>query len=152
MTVSAAPTFKAAVFAACQSIYADPILVTYGHPGALSADDMVAVMNATSSQDVGPLGPPRARDETLTCDVIVSCFRGGTDQQTVTERAYTLLGLLETYLQDAGVTASTQITLGGSVLWARVTDHALAETESPEDLALGRIAEITATVTARARI
>lgn len=149
---SAAPAFKAALFTACQTLYPVPALVTYGHPGNASANDMIALMNVTSEQEVGPLSPQRRREETLTCDVVISCWRGGADQQTVTEAAYALLASLEDYLQDTGVTASTQITLGGAVRDARVTSHELAETEDPDDMALGRLAEITATVTARVRI
>jgi len=148
---SAAPTFKLALYNACVTLFPSA-LVTYGHPGAASADDMVAVMNVTSDQEVGPLSPQRRREETLTVEVIVSCWGGGTDQQTVTERAYALLADLEDYLQDTGVTASTQITLGGAVRDARVMGHELAETADPDDMALGRLAEITATVTARVRI
>jgi hypothetical protein len=148
---TAAPAFKLALFNACVGLYPSA-LVTYGHPGAQSADDMVGVMNVTSDQEVGPLSPQRRREETLTIEVIFSCWRGGADQRTVTEAAYTLLALLENYLQDTGVSASTQITLGGTVRDARVMGHELAETEDPADMALGRLAEITATVTARVRI
>jgi hypothetical protein len=70
----------------------------------------------------------------------------------VTEAAYTILGSIEDYLQHSGNASSTQITLGGVVREARVTSHELAETADPDDLALGRLAEITATVTAHARI
>lgn len=149
---TAAPAFKAALYTACQTLYPAPALVTYGHPGAASADDMVALMNVTSDVEAGPLSPQRRREETLTIEVVFSCWGGGVDQQTVTERAYSLLGDLEDYLTDTGVSASTQITLGGTVRDARVTGHTLAETEDPDDLALGRLAEITATVTARVRI
>jgi hypothetical protein len=148
---TAAPAFKLALYNACVGLFPSA-LVTYGHPGVQSADDMVGVMNVTSDQEVGPLSPQRRREETLTCEVIVSSWRGGADQRTVTEAAYTLLALLENYLQDTGVSASTQITLGGTVRDARVTSHELAETEDPDDMALGRLAEITATVTARVRI
>jgi hypothetical protein len=148
---TAAPAFKLALYNACVGLYPSA-LVTYGHPGAQSVDDMVGVMNVTSDQEVGPLSPQRRREETLTVEVIFSCWRGGADQRTVTEAAYALLASLENYLQDTGVSASTQITLGGTVRDARVMGHELAETEDPADMALGRLAEITATVTARARI
>jgi hypothetical protein len=106
----------------------------------------------TSDQEIATMSTNRTREETLTVEVIFSCWGGGSDQRTVTERAYTLLALLENYLQNPGVGPSTQITLGGVVRNARVMGHELAETEDPDDMALGRLAEITATVTARVRI
>jgi len=152
MSVSVAPAFKAALYAACQTLYPAPAIVAYGNPGAQSADDMVGVMNVSSVQDVATMSNLRRREETLTVEVIFSCWRGGLDQKTVTERAYTMLGQLETYLQDSGVSSSAQITLGGVVREARVVAHELAETENPDDMAVGRIAEITAVVVAHARI
>lgn len=152
MSVSKAPVFKAALVTALNSLMPSGTLVSYGHPGALSANDIVAVMNVTSNQDVATMSTNRSREETLTADVLISSWRGGTNQQTVTEHAYALLGLLETYLQDSGVVASLQITLGGIVREARVTSHQLAETADPDDLALGRIAEISAIVTAHVRV
>ena len=152
MSVSVAPAFKAALYAACQTLYPTPSLVCYGNPGALSANDIVGVMNVSSQQDVATMSNLRRREETLTVEVIFSCWRGGLDQKTVTERAYTMLGQLETYLQDSGNTPSTQITLGGVVRECRVISHDLAETANPDDLAVGRIAEITAVVVAHARI
>ena len=149
---SAAPAFKAALFTACQGLFPSPALVTYGHSGTQSADDMIALMDMTSEQEVGPLSPQRRREETLTIEVVFSCWGGGVDQQTITTRAYALLALLEDYLQNSGVSASTQINLGGVVRDCRVTSHVLVETDDPDDLALGRLAEITATVTARVRI
>lgn len=149
---TAAVAFKSALYTACQTLYPAPALVTYGHPGAASADDMIAVMNVTSEQEVGPMSPQRRREETLSVEVVFSCWSGGADQQTVTERAYALLADLEDYLTDTGVTASTQITLGGAVRDCRVMGHELAETSDPDDMAMGRLAEITATVTARVRI
>jgi hypothetical protein len=93
----------------------------------------------------------RAREETLNATVEIYVGSGDTDQQTVTERAYTLLGVLDDYLQDPGVTGSTQTTLGGAVRHAWLSSHELTETDDPEDLTRGRFARITATVTARAR-
>jgi hypothetical protein len=152
MSVSRAPLFKAALVTALKTILPADTLVSYGHPGALSANDIVAVMNVSSAQDVATMSTNRSREETLTADVLISSWRGGPDQQAVTEQAYTLLGLLETYLQDSGTVASLQITLGGIVREARVTSHELAETSDPDDLALGRIAEISAVVIAHVRI
>lgn len=149
---SAAPAFKNALYDALVVLFPAPKLVTYGHPGGQSADDMIGVMDMSSEQELATMGTNRRREETITVEVVISCWRGGTDQQTVTEAAYTILGSIEDYLQHSGTASSTQITLGGVVREARVTSHELTETADPDDLALGRLAEITATITAHVRI
>lgn len=149
--MSTASAFKAALVAACQSAYAAPTVVTYGHHGEQSSSELVMVRGVNVEVDFGPMSSLRAREETLTATVEIYVGSGGTDQQTVTERAYTLLGVLDDYLQDSGVTGSTQTTLGGAVRHAWLSGHDLEETDDPDDLARGRFARITATVTARAR-
>lgn len=159
MSASKASAFKAALFTACQSLYGSltsasgdyTVAVFYGLPTSYS-DEMVLLGDMTSEQEVATMGSPRSRWETLTLTGTVMCYLGGTDQQTITERAYYLLGLLETYLQDSLNVPSTQITLGGSVVQARVTGHELAETADDDDAESGRTADITFTVTALARI
>lgn len=145
---SQAPDVKAALLTACQSLYSAPVQVCYGHPGIDIEDDIVSVANARSTQDLATMGTTRRREETIAVDVIFSCFRGGGPeiQQTVTERAYELLGLLEDYLQGSGYT------LSGAVRLARITSHELSESEDPEILAMGRVSEIAAVVTAVVRI
>lgn len=159
MSASHAPTFKAALFTACQTLYGSlttssgdyTVGVFYGLPTSYS-DEMVTLGDVMSEQEVAAMGSGRPRWETLTITGTVMVYLGGTDQQAVTERAYYLLGLLETYLQDAGNIPSTQITLGGSVLQSRVTDHELVETANDDDAEAGRTADITFTVTALVRI
>jgi len=53
---------------------------------------------------------------------------------------------LEDYLK------TTDYTLAGTARLARVTSHDLAESDDPDLLALGRIAEVTAVVTVQVRI
>ncbi len=145
---SKAPAAKAAVYAACASLFSDPVQVVYGHPGTNQEDDIVAVRGVRSLQDVATMGTGRAREETLEIEVVFSCYRGGGEeaQQVATERAYALLGLLEDHLQ------TTDYTLGGVVRLARVTESTLAESDDPDVLAMGRVAEIAATVTCQVRI
>lgn len=148
---TAAPAMKSALLAACRDIYDAPVFVCMGHPGTNMPDDIVSVGNVTSSLDIGPLAPTRTREEHLDVEVTFSVYRGGSDQETVTNRAYELLGLLEAYLTDAGTASSSQLTLGGVVRRAWVNGHVLAESTG-ETVAQGRVAEITAVVTANARI
>lgn len=149
---SAAPAFKAALYNACRTLFPEPAYVSYGHPGTVRRDDMVAVMNVTSEQEVATMSAQRRREETLTAEVVFSYWAGGSDQQAVTERAYAALATLEDYLQDGGTIASIQITLGGTVRDCKVTGHVLEEADDPDLLAQGRLADITATVQARVRI
>jgi len=110
--------------------------------------DIVCVAGVSSQQDVATMSPQRNREETILVDVVFSCFAGGGPevQQTVTERAYALCALLENYLQ------TTDYTLSGTARLARVTAATLVESEDPDLLALGRLSEITATVTVVTRI
>lgn len=159
MSVSAAPAFKAALFTACTSLFGSlqttsgdyTVTVFYGWPTSYS-DEMV-VLGDVSSERADPLmGPLRRREETLTAQVQFLCTIGGTDQQTITERAFYLVGLLEAYLQDSGVSASTQITLGGVVRECWVTALDLVETADEDDAAVARTADITVELTARVHI
>ncbi len=149
--MSTASAFKAALVAALEATYTTPTVVTYGHHGEQSSTELVMVRGVSVEVDFGPMSPNRRREETLNATVEIYVGSGGTDQQTVTERAYVLLGVLDDYLQDPGVASSTQITLGGAVRHAWLSSHELEETDDPDDLARGRFARITATVTARAR-
>lgn len=148
---TAAAAMKGALLTACQGIYPAPVKVCYGHPGTNLPDDIVSIGNITSDSVVGPLGTARTREESLSIEVTFSCFRGGSDQQVVTERAYELLAMLEAYLTDAGTSSSLQLSLAGTVRRAWVTGHILAETEA-DLLSQGRVAEITAVVAADVRI
>lgn len=146
MSGTKAAAFKLGLVDALTAAMPSGVLVTYGHPGALSADDIVAVRSVSSDLAVATMSTNRSREETLTARVTFSCWRGGTDQQTVTERAYALLELLDTSLRV------TDITVGGTVRDSMISGHELAEGEEPDDLTRGRIAEIDVTITARARI
>lgn len=147
MSTSTAPAFKAAVYAACQSLYAAPVQVAYGHPGLTQEQDIVSVGRTTSTQDFVTFGA-RAREETVTVEVIFSCYRGGGPEveQVVEERAYSLLGMLEDHLRD------TDPTLGGVVRWSQLTSIDCQGATDPDVLAAGRCSEVTAVFTAHARI
>lgn len=159
MSVSKAPAFKAALFTACQGLYGSlatvtgdyNVLVSYGWPTSWS-DEFVILGDVTSEQEVATMGSNRSRWEALTGSGRISVYVGGSDQQTTTERAYYLLGLLESYLQDVGNIPSTQITLGGVVFQARVTGHELTEPADDDEVAAGRTTDLFFTVTALARI
>lgn len=142
---SAAPAIKAALVAVLAGVVDADTLVSYGQPGTYQPDDIVAVLDVSSASERDPQTLDRSRTETVNVTVTVSCYRGGGTevQQTVTERAYALLALVESYVK------TTNPTLGG-IVWgdAVVIAHDLAEAAAPD----GRVAEIAATVQLHATI
>jgi hypothetical protein len=144
----AAPRFKAALFTVCQSLYAAPIQVSYGHPGLDQADDIVSLGRTSSTQEPATFGPTRSREETVTCEVTFSSYRGGGREmeQFVEEQAFALLGQLENYVR------STDITLGGVCRWCILSSTECEGETSPDVLASGRLVEVVATFTAHVRL
>lgn len=145
--MSAAPTVKAALLAMIATAVGDQVLTTYGHPGFSIPDDVVAVGNVRTNSEPGPISPARRREESLELDFTISCYRGGGPevQQTVTERAFALLGSIHSAIQ-------TDPTIAGSCRVAAITRADMVEETDPDLIAAGRITEIVATVTASARI
>lgn len=144
---SAAPAVKAALVTALAAIVDADTLVSYGNPGPEYPEDVIAVMDVESASNRDPQTLDRTRTETLNLSLSISCARGGGAevQQTVTERAYALLALVETYVK------TTNPTLGGLV-WgdAVVIAHTLSEAIATNGIA--RIAELYATVQFHASI
>lgn len=148
-SASAAQAFKDAFVVAIVTAIADPtVLVTYGHPGMSKVDDMIGVFKVTSSQTQATVSPNRSREEILTLEIVVSCFRGGgQDQEQVAgDAAYTLLKKIEFYARQ------TDTTIGGTVRDCFLTSHEAEGATDPAFLAEGRCIEITATFTAHVRI
>lgn len=157
--VSAVPAFKAALFTACQGLYTSLTTasgdyspaVFYGWPTSYS-DEMVLIGDASSDLGDPLMGSQRRRLETITLQVQFLCTLGGADQQSITERAYYLLGLLGAYLTDAGNLSSTQVTVGGTVIDCVITSVELVETADEDDAAVARTADLTVELTARVHI
>jgi hypothetical protein len=148
MSTSAAKDLKAALYAACQSLYAAPVQVAFGHPGLNLEDDVVSVGRVWSSQEMATMGAGRARDEELWCDVTFSCYRGGgvEAEQIASDAAFALLASLETYCR------LTDTTLGGVMRWTALADLTCEGSTDPEVLAAGRVVEIVATFHGFARL
>lgn len=148
MTTSAAPRFKAALFSACQSLYAAPVQVTYDNPGTDLEPDIVAVGRVWGRQTAATMGTPRSRDEETWCDVTFSCYRGGGPEadQTAMEAAFSLLATLETYVR------LTDTTLAGAVRLTELADYSATSSDDPDVLASGRVVDLVATFHAYARI
>ena len=137
-TPSAALAAKAALVAACRTLWPDPFVVFYGPCGIDEPDDYAEILDIAMDEvtEGARMAPARRRWHDFTITGRIATFSGGAEeiQQTVTERALTYLGELADYLQDTGVTASTQTSLGGTVQWARLTTwEAVEEDEDIED-------------------
>lgn len=147
---------KAALFVACQSLYPDPAVVSYGM-AIDDADELVEILDGTilETEDV-PLSNLRRRDFMFTLTGVISVYRGGGPevQQTVTERALAMLGALEDWLQDSGTVATTHVGLGGAVRFARVSSHEFHEldgTNDDEDISTGRTTAVAFVVSGKLR-
>lgn len=144
-------TVKDAVKTACDSLFASSALVTFGHPGYLAGlpENIVAVRGARSTVAEGPMGRSRrATDEDVEVDVVISCWSGTRTQRDVTATAS---GYLDSLTDYCATSATTALGGAGGCLWSLVSGWELAETEDPEDMAAGRVAEIAVTITARCR-
>lgn len=146
---TAAAAFKDAAYGVGVTLWTgDPVQVTFGHPGVTQLDDIVAFMDVSASQEPATFGTNRSREETLELKVMFSCFRaGGPDMEKAAfDRAVELQAELETSFRV------TDTTVGGSVRECFLTDIRIASATDEQTLAKGRLVEIEATYTAKARV
>lgn len=115
MAVSTIPALKNALhdaIAADASIVADKVQVSYGAPLPNPARELVWLADVDGEQNAAALGRQR-REETYTLTVYVDVLREGTDQQTCSERAFTIAGWIENILRadatQGGVVRTAEI-------------------------------------------
>lgn len=145
--------FKKVFYLAVKDLFAaDPdtehVYVVFGQPSNYQPDDIVSFGRLGAGQEAATLSTNRSREETLTLEVTVSCFKGGGEDGEIAtaERAYDLLRRIEHYVR------MTDTTLGGIVRTCVLTAHN-SEGATPEELTdEGRVTEVIATFTAHARI
>lgn len=106
--VSTAPQVKAYLFTQLQTaitpVTGSSLLVCYDEPGPNEPDDIVSVGDVTT-RTTTPLamvgsGGAGWLIEDYSIEVVVDCYRGGDDPQTVTERAWALIGQVETVVRN----------------------------------------------------
>lgn len=157
-TASATQRYKMALYLAAQTVFAadDATVVSFGIPGPVQADDLVAFLGSRSRQDPATLGTNRAREEILTQDVVISSYRGGGWEAEITasDRAYDLLRRLEVYVRvdNTELRGLVDPLDDGVVRWCFLAEHESEGMTDPEDIELGRSITITATFEARVRI
>ncbi|WP_160665340.1 hypothetical protein [Pseudarthrobacter sp. ATCC 49987] len=145
--------FKKAFYRATADLFAggvdtEHVYVVFGQPSTYAPDDIVSFGRLSSGQETATIGTNRSREETLSLEVTVSCFRGGGEEAEIetAERAYELLRRIEHHVR------MEDTTLGGIVRLCVLSGHE-SEGATPEDLIeQGRVTEVVATFTAKARI
>lgn len=151
--VSAMGAYKAGLVSAAQSVYdSSTTYVSSGEPSQDTIYELVEIGSVEIGQTPATLGSNRGREETLEADVTISVFSGGEDdeQPILDQRAATLLTLLEQQVHY------TDTSLGGVVRECFLTRARLDSGSGaigPEtNRTYGRLAVISATFTAKARI
>ena len=145
--------FKKALVAATSAMMAaqegtQDVLVCFGLPGTFTPEDIIAFGQLVSAQEPATMSTNRSREEVITLEVAISCFRGGGEESELpaAERCYELLRMIERH------TRMTDTTVGGTVRECSLTSHT-SDGATPGDVAsAGRVIEVTATFTARARV
>lgn len=145
MSTSSIPTFKAALqtaLVALQSSTLAGVQVAYGSPMPSPQPELIMLADVQGNQSLVTLGRQR-RDEDYDLDVYVRVQRVTTDQKAVTERAFTIAGIVESSLR-------TDPTVGSVVREAKVTQMGVQEFASDDGQA--RIAVVDMSVNVINRI
>lgn len=157
--MSAVPAIKVALRTLLTDLFPEAV-VCYGPPQPQAMSDQMASVGNASVVHERPTagGQSRSREETAEVQVILSCAVAGDGesydnaQQLATEAAYAMFDILEDHFRDRNAS-----TLGGVARDAIVSRHELNEyhatrQEGPQVVIVGRIGEITATITTRVRL
>jgi hypothetical protein len=113
--------------------------------GAVTDDTDTSGVTATSDQDFGPFGNG-ARDENLAIFCIAEAWSGDTDIKAVRDRVKAIVAAVEDLTHQN--VAGADVTLQGAVLWSRVTNIALRQSQTDQ----GAEAVATFLVAGRARL
>lgn len=144
--------------AACQSLYANQtgpdglaVVVSYGPSGSYQPGALVMVgMDVRQPITRPTMGTGRSREKAVEVDVVISAYGAGDEsvQQPVTEKAIDLAELLDAYFRT-----SPQETLSGACREAFLSNIAgpIPGAITDGEGVMGRVAELTATVTAYIR-
>ncbi|PWK81730.1 hypothetical protein C8D88_116142 [Lentzea atacamensis] len=133
------------------NIFDGPVVLEseYEHPDSLfigdSGDD---IPSGSSQQDFGPYGRTTgSRDENGTILCTAESASGDTDMSARRARVAEIVGAVEDLVRQ-NVLATSDPTLGGSVLWCRITNQELRQSQTTE----GAFAEMLFVVAFRARL
>lgn len=135
-----------------QLMAADPetkaVYVCFGQPATINPDEIVSFGAIGVGQEKATMGTNRSREETITLDVQLSVVKGGAEEAEIeaSRRCYELLRLLEYYVRV------TDTTVGGTVRECFLTSHDSPGATPEEVMHKGRMIDVLATFTAKARI
>lgn len=145
--------FKEAFYTAAKTLMAgDPatehVYVCFGQPASIDPDEIISFGSIGAGQETATMGTNRAREETLTLDVQISVVRGGAEEAEIeaSRRCYELLRMLERQVR------MTDTTVGGTVRECFLTSHDSPGATPEEVMHKGRMIDVLATFTAKARI
>lgn len=146
MSTSSIPTLKNALHDALVALQATTLAnvqVTYGFPAAHMQDEFIWLGDVTPSQQEPVFLGRQSRNEDYTLELLVRVRRRTASQQTVTERAFAIAGVIETLLR-------TDPSVGNVVRTAIVTSMGLNELVS--DDGMDRMAIVPVLVNVQNRI
>lgn len=135
-------------------------LITFGHPGAERADDMLYFGDWRVVQEPGPLSRSnRARDEAIEFDVVASSYRGGGWEAEIAaaDASQVIIQDFEYYVRQTNTELATTPGAGDGVarycfmVRAESSSFTVVSDEDPR-IAVGRNVSITATFAAVVRI
>jgi hypothetical protein len=133
------------------NIFDGPVVLDseYVHPDSLFIGDTGdEAPSGSSQQDFGPYGRTTgSRDENGTILCTAESTSGDTDISLRRARVAEIVGAVENLVRQ-NVLASSDPTLGGSVLWCRITNQELRQLQTAE----GAMAEMLFVVAFRARL
>lgn len=150
---SVALAFKEAFYDAAKELMAntpetEAVSVVFGQPSDIDPDEIISFGSIGAGQDKATMGTNRSREETLTLDVQISVVRGGAEEAEIlaSRRCYELLRMLEYYVRV------TDTTVGQTVRECFLTSHESPGATPEEVMHKGRMIDVLATFTAKARI
>jgi hypothetical protein len=103
--------------------------------------------SATSEQEFGPYGRG-ARDEQITILCTAESWSGETDMRARRERVKEIVAAVENLVRQNVIAGESDPSLGGAVLWCRVTGQSLRQSQTGE----GAKAIMPFVISARARL
>lgn len=145
--------FKEAFYNAAKQLMAETqgtesVYVVFGHPATVDPDEIISFGFVGAGQEKATMGTNRSREETLTLDVQISVVMGGAEEAEIgaSRRCYELLRMLEYFVRV------TDTTVGGTVRECFLTSHDSPGATPEEVIDKGRMIDVLATFTAKARI
>ena len=145
--------FKEAFYNATKTLMAtdhttEHVYVVFGQPSTIEPNEIISFGSIGAGQEKATMGTNRSREETLTLDVQISVVMGGAEEAEIaaSRRCYELLRMLEHHVRV------TDTTVGQTVRECFLTSHESPGATPEEVMHKGRMIDVLATFTAKARI